>query len=355
MNSLETLGFSPFFSSQFEKLDRKDLVPARIASEGRGVYRLLGCRVAIGELKGTLRRQLDSISRPTVGDWIAVDDSGDRALIHEILDRRTAMVRRAAGTESGVQVVAANVDLFFIVTSANRDFNMRRIERYLAAVWDSGAEPVVVLNKIDAGGAVDEMMEEIEAAVPGVTVVKSSAVTGDGVEDLRGYLEIGRTVGLVGSSGVGKSTIANQLLGSAAQHVRAVRRDEKGRHATTRRDLFELPDGAILIDTPGMRELGLIDDAGGVATLFADVIALGGECRFRDCKHGDEPGCAVVAAAEAGELDYARLTSYRKLQREIAAAERRRDPTLGRNSKRRWKSINKAWRARSKSDPKRER
>jgi len=265
------------------------------------------------------------------------------------------MVRRAAGSASGIQIVAANVDLFFIVTSANRDFNVRRLERYLAAVWDSGADPVFVLNKIDLGNNIHDMAAAMAETGFGVPVVLVSARTGEGLRDLRDHLGPGKTVGLIGSSGVGKSTLVNCLLGRDAQHVKTLRRDEKGRHATTRRELIELPEGGILIDTPGMRELGLVEDVGGVDHIFADINELGKKCRFRDCRHRGEPHCAVTAAVEAGELDAARLASYLKLQREIAANEWRRDPTHTGRAKRRWKSISKAIKALERSDPKRKR
>jgi ribosome biogenesis GTPase len=350
---IESLGFDRFFSERFDSLDRPDLVPARVASEGRNSYWLLGCTAVVGELKGSLRHRLQPLERPVVGDWVAVDDRNERAVIHGVLERRTAMVRRTAGTSSGVQIVAANVDVFFIVTSANRDFNVRRLERYLAAVWDSGAAPVVVLNKIDLREAVDDMIQAIADVGFGVPVVTASALTGHGIDELRGFIGPGRTAGLVGSSGVGKSSLINRLLGREAQPVKSVRRDEKGRHATTRRELIELPGGGVLVDTPGMRELGLAEDGGGVDFIFADINELAEECRFRDCRHQDEPGCAVKAAVEEGKLDGGRLESYHRLQREIADAERRRDPVLGSRPKRRWKWISKARRDLDKTDPKR--
>lgn len=355
MSSLKSLGFDQFFSLQYDRLGRPDLVPARITSESRANYALGGCRAPLGELRGRLQHDLDPLERPVVGDWVAVVDGTGRAVIHHIFERRTAMIRRAAGTKADIQIIAANVDVFFIVTSANRDFNMRRIERYLAAVWDSGAEPVVVLNKIDLGGTVDEMVEEIGAVAFGVPVVQVSAITGDGLSDLRCHIGPDQTVGLVGSSGVGKSSLVNCLLGHSAQPTRTLREDEKGRHTTTRRELIELPDGGILVDTPGMREFGLVEDGGGVDIVFDDIAVLAEECHFRDCQHQGEPGCAVAAAIEAGHLDGARLESYHRLQREIAAAERRRDPTLAGRSKQRWKEIHKAKRALAKFYPKRKR
>jgi ribosome biogenesis GTPase len=355
LSSLESLGFGPFFSKQHDLLGRSGLVPARVALEGRGNYRLCGCRAAIGELAGRLKHELGPLERPVVGDWVSVADGEDRAVIHRVLDRRTTMVRRAAGTASGIQVVAANVDLLFIVTSANRDFNVRRLERYLCAAWDSGARPVFVLNKIDLGGQIEDMLDEMAGMASGVPVVRTSALTGEGLGDLRGHMVCGKTAGLIGSSGVGKSSLVNCLLGREAQPVRTLRKDGKGRHATTRRELIELPGGGVLIDTPGMRELGLVEDIGGVDRVFADIDELGGQCRFRDCKHRGEPGCAVTAAVEAGELDRARLASYHKLQREIAVAEWRRDPTHAGRAKRRWKSVSKSIRALGKRDPKRRR
>jgi len=352
MRVLESLGYTPFFSEQRERFGRPDLVPARVAAEGRGNYRLAGCRAPIGELRGRLLHELDPSERPVVGDWVLVADGEERAVIHYILERRTVMVRRAAGSEADVQVIAANVDLFFIVTSANRDFNIRRLERYLAAVLDGGGHPAVVLNKIDLGSNVEGMLEEIAALGTGIPVLKVSALTGEGMDDLRTHLVPGKTFAFIGSSGVGKSSIINRLLGSETQSVRSLRRDDKGRHATTRRELIELPEGGILIDTPGMRELGLIEDEGGMDRVFRDIAELSEKCRFRDCKHQGEPGCAVAAAVEAGELDESRLAGYHKLQQEIAAARRRRDPIHAGRSKRRWKSISKEIRKHYKQSPK---
>jgi ribosome biogenesis GTPase len=211
---------------------------------------------------------------------------------------------------------------------------------------------VIVLNKVDLEVDLDPLLEAIERAAIGVPVVRVSAVSGEGLDELRGHIAAGRTFGFIGSSGVGKSSLTNRLLGRDAQAVGGLRDDERGRHTTTGRQLMVLPEGGILIDTPGLRELGLLDDAGGIDVSFADVLAFAEQCRFRDCAHLGEPGCAVQAAVESRELPAERLASYHKLQREIAAVERKSDPILAGRTKARWKAINKALRARREIDPK---
>lgn len=358
MLPLDRLGFHPFFAAQLELLpDAADLRPARVIADSGGIYELAGCRAPLGELSGRLRHTARPADRPTTGDWVAVDDSADRAVIHHVLDRRTLLRRRAAGSDSLPQLVAANVDVFFIVTSANRDLSPRRIERYLTAVWDSGARPVIVLNKIDlVTDLVDDaaaMRQAIEEVAAGVPVISASAHAGTGLDELRDQLAVGVTIGFIGSSGVGKSSLINRLLGHDAHATNDTRADGKGRHTTTRRELIVLPDGGILIDTPGMRELGLIADDAALEATFSDIARLAEQCRFRDCTHHNEPGCAVQAAAEAGTLAQERVHSHHKLRNELAAAEARRDPVLAANTKRRWKTIHKEIRAFSKSNHKR--
>ncbi|MCA9677059.1 MAG: GTPase RsgA, partial [Myxococcales bacterium] len=248
--SRTSLGFGPF-ADAFDHLlrDRPDLVPARVTRVDRGRYRLAGAVAGVGELAGRLRHDLAGIDLPTVGDWVAirdVDDADAVALVHHVLPRRTALIRRAAGLTGAAQVVAANLDVCFIVTSANRDANPRRLERYLTAVWDSGAAPVVVVNKIDLGGDVAALVAALAAVAPGVPIEAVSAVTGDGLAPLRAHLAAGpggavRTVGLVGSSGVGKSSLVNRLLGVDRQATAGLDDDERGRHTTTRRELVVLP------------------------------------------------------------------------------------------------------------------
>ena len=350
MTTLASLGFDDFFASQFAQLDA-GWAPARIVAEGQSSFHVAGCRAPLADLSGRLLKTVDKLSRPVVGDWVAVVDGADRASIQHVCDRRTTLVRRAAGTKREPQVVAANVDVFFVVTAANRDFNERRLERYVTAVWSSGAEPVVVLNKTDLDDDLAPLLEAIERAAIGVPVVRASAATGAGLDELRAHIRPGRTVGFIGSSGVGKSSLTNRLLGRDVQAVAGLRHDDRGRHTTTARQLIELEEGGVLIDTPGMRELGLLDDE-GIDTTFADVAAFAERCRFRDCTHTTEPGCAVIAASETGELPPDRLASYRKLVREIAAAARASDPVLASRTKARWKATHRAMRAREKLDPK---
>jgi ribosome biogenesis GTPase len=352
VTTLESLGFDAFFAAQLEKLGAIDCVPARVVAEGQSSFHLAGCRAPLGDLSGRLLGGLTKLTRPVVGDWVAVVDGNERASIQHVFERRTALLRRAAGTLTEAQVVAVNVDLFFVVTAVNRDFNERRLERYVTAVWNSGAEPVVVLNKVDLDEDLAPMLEAIERAAIGVPVVRASAATGEGVDALRAFVVPGATVAFIGSSGVGKSSLANRLLGRDVQAVGGLRDDERGRHTTTARQLIELPQGGVLIDTPGLRELGLLDDLGGVEASFADVAAFAERCRFRDCGHETEPGCGVLAAVASGELPAERLASYRKLLAEIAAAERKRDPLLAGRTKARWKEVHKALRARAKVDPK---
>jgi ribosome biogenesis GTPase len=352
LSTLASLGFDDFFSSQLATLDGTGWVPARVSAEGQSSFHVAGCRAPLADLSGKLRESRDKLERPVVGDWVAVIDGPDRASIQRVFERRTALLRRAAGTTGEAQVVAVNVDVFFVVTAVNRDFNERRLERFVAAVWSSGAEPVVVLNKIDLGSDLDPMIEAIERVAIGVPLVRVSAASGVGLDDLRAHILPGRTVGFIGSSGVGKSSLTNRLIGKDVQAVAGLRNDDRGRHTTSARQLIELAEGGILVDTPGLRELGLLDDAGGVEASFVDVEAFAERCRFRDCKHEGEPGCAVAAAIASGELPAERLASYRKLLRELAAGERKRDPILAGRTKARWKEIHRAMRARSKVDPK---
>lgn len=337
------LGFGEFFRAQLNEGDDPRWVVSRVTAWDGTAGEVLGARALAAELSGKLRREGGGL--PVTGDWALGRLEGDRVVIQRLLDRRTCLVRRVAGVTSNVQVVVANVDVLLIVTSANSDLNERRLERYLAAAWDSGARPVVVLNKVDLVSEVDSWMARVSAVALGVDVVPMSADTGFGREALESYATPGTTLALVGSSGVGKSSIINAWLGTARQTTGGLDDVERGRHTTTRRALLQLPSGALVVDTPGMREFGLVEVGAGFDSAFEDVSRLSAQCRFADCLHDAEPGCAVRAAVQVGELDVARLASYSKLLREATAMQARTDQRLAQQLKRQHKVRSKAVRS----------
>ena len=323
------------------------LVAGRILSEERGLYSVA---TAAGEspasASGRLRHEAEldpATPWPAVGDWVAMDPAanGNHRLIHRVLPRRTAVVRRAPGDRRlPSQVLAANVDTVFVVTSMNADFNPRRLERYLAVAWESGAWPVVLLSKADLAEDPASFHAAAESVAPGVEVIAVSVVSGEGLEAVRAHLGRGRTVVFAGSSGVGKSSIINGLAGAALLATAEIREhDARGRHTTTRRQLVRLADG-LLIDTPGLRELGVLDGE-GVGTAFEDVERAAAACRFTDCSHQSEPGCGVRAAIAQGTLDPDRFEAYRKLEREAHRAALATDAVARRAERKRWSAVMK--------------
>jgi ribosome biogenesis GTPase / thiamine phosphate phosphatase len=346
MAHLETLGWDGAWAESFAAQAVEGVEPARVGVAHRGAYVV---HTAGGETTASLSgRVLHQGKDAVVGDWVALlRPPQGQARIEAVLPRRTALVRTAAGTGGGVQVLAANVDVVMVVAGLDGDFNPRRVERALVAVAESGAAPMVLLNKADACEDLAPRLAAMQAAAPGVPVHALSALRGDGLAPVEAALGKGRTVVLLGSSGVGKSTLLNRLLGEAAQATADVRaHDSRGRHTTTHRTLFVLPNGGVLIDTPGLRELRLWGEAEAAGQAFGDVEALAAGCRFGDCRHGNEPGCAVRRAVEEGALDALRLASYEKLQAELRHQERRGSPLAQSEEKRRWKVIHKAARHR---------
>jgi len=320
--TLSQAGWDPAWHELLCQLADPALQPARVLREDRTVWLVLTAQgVMPAEATGRLLHgMLDRHDRPAAGDWLAVSapEQSERAQIHAILPRRTCLVRRAAGTAAADQIIAANVDTVFVVCGLDGDFNLRRIERYLALVRDGGAVPVIVLNKSDACVEAAQRQQEVAAIAAGAPVLLTSAVSGAGLDGLRRHLRPGGTAALVGSSGAGKSSLANRLLDEARQATHAVRADDsRGRHTTTARELLLLSGGGVLLDTPGMRELHLAVDEAAIDASFDDLARLAAACRFRDCSHNGEPGCAVGAAVEDGSLPADRLAGFRKLTREL--------------------------------------
>jgi len=344
--SLQRWGWSSYFEALWNEGERENAVPARVIAQQRKFLRIAGTfGECWAEASGKLRLAAgQGVEWPAVGDWVAVDvgEAESSALILEVLPRRSRFVRKMAGKKIAEQVLATNVDTALLVSALDGDFNPRRMERYLAQCWEAGAKLVIVLNKADTCVDTSVKTAQIERIALGTEVCVVSARTGQGMESLEKFLMQGQTIVLLGSSGVGKSTIANRLLGEMQQNVQPVRDgDSRGRHTTSARELFVLPGGALLMDTPGLRELQLWDAAEGVSQTFADIDALAAECRFADCTHEGEPGCAVQAALSAGTLDEARLENRRKLLREQEFLRRKIDPEARQAEKRRIKHLMK--------------
>jgi ribosome biogenesis GTPase len=344
LNALQELGWDDQLAIEFEPHRAAGLTPGRVVVQHRGVYIV---HTEAGELRAQAAGRLShdaagSGELPAVGDWVAVAarPSEGTGTIQTVLPRRTKFSRKVAWAAAEEQVLAANVDIVFLLTSLNEDLNLRRLERYLTLAWESGARPVIVLTKTDVAADVELRVLEVEAIAFGVPVHAISSLTGDGLDVIQSYLEPGKTIALLGSSGVGKSTLVNTLAGRELLAVQEIREsDGEGRHTTSHRQLVLLPGGGLVLDTPGMRELQLWESAEGLGETFADIEELAAKCRFNDCAHRTEPGCAVQAALDDGTLDLARWTSYKKLQRELAHLERRLDNRLRAEERKRWAKV----------------
>jgi ribosome biogenesis GTPase / thiamine phosphate phosphatase len=364
--NLDLWGWNDFFANHFEPYCHQGFTVARVVIECRNSYILQSENAELSaEITGKLRyRASERQDFPAVGDWVVIRarERERTATIHEILPRKSKFSRKAAGPETTQQIVATNVDTVFLVSGLDGDFNPRRIERYLILAWESGANPVIVLNKADVCPNLEACLREVSAIALGVPIIAISAAkscvrgfpalsklfktaTSQGLEELKPYLQPGQTVALLGSSGVGKSTITNQLMGETVQTVQTVRQgDDRGKHTTTHRELMVLPTGGLIIDTPGMRELQIWTGDEGISGTFADIEELAQQCRFRDCQHQREPGCAVRQALQDGRLDESRFLNYQKLQKELKYMERKQDQREYIAEKEKWKKITKAMR-----------
>jgi len=341
---LTTLGWSEFFEVNFKSYAEQDYTCGRVALEHKNLFRVYTQHgEVLAEISGKLRHEAMSRSDlPAVGDWVVIRarPEGGRVMIHAVLPRRTSFARKIAGSRTEEQIVGANVDTLFLLTSLNQDFSLRRIERYLIIAWESGANPIIILSKSDLCDRVADLINGVQSVARGVPIHAISVVTGSGLQDIAQYFKHGQTVALLGSSGVGKSTLINYLAGVDHLKVQTVREhDDRGRHTTTHRELVLLPTGGLVLDTPGMRELQLWE--GDLQFVFDDIEALAGRCYFSDCQHQDEPRCVVREALAAGTIDAERYESYEKLQKELKYQARRKDKLSEIEERKKWKKLSR--------------